>query len=155
MSLIPVLNAQMPVHKLLLIDQAPVIQKLLRLPQTLEFPKTAFTFLRTTTWKSRPSMFQRSKPCTKLPSDQVPLEQVMTIGDNSNDLPTLRGWTSSRYGHAPKQSNRSKSRHRNQQWARSCRSCSKVCFGITQKSAQGRFLLMIIISQARTAVSHK
>lgn len=90
-ELIPVLNAQMPVHKLLLIDQAPVIQKLHDYLQTLDFAKTAFYLSKDNYMEVTAKHVSKEQALYEIAQHyQVPLEQVMTIGDNFNDLPMLR-----------------------------------------------------------------
>ncbi|WP_314579780.1 Cof-type HAD-IIB family hydrolase [uncultured Streptococcus sp.] len=90
-ELIPVLNAQMPVHKLLLIDQAPVIQKLHDYLQTLGFPKTSFYLSKDNYMEVTAKHVSKEQALYEIAQHyQVPLEQVMTIGDNFNDLPMLR-----------------------------------------------------------------
>lgn len=89
--LVPVLNAQMYVHKLLLIDQAPVIQKLHDYLQTLDFLKTAFYLSRDNYMEVTAKHVSKEQALYEIAQHyQVPLEQVMTIGDNFNDLPMLR-----------------------------------------------------------------
>ncbi len=89
--LVPVLNAQMHVHKLLLIDQAPVIQKLHDYLQTLDFPKTAFYLSKNNYMEVTAKHVSKEQALYEIAQHyQVPLEQVMTIGDNFNDLPMLR-----------------------------------------------------------------
>lgn len=89
--LVPVLNAQMPVHKLLLIDQASVIQKLHDYLQTLDFPKTAFYLSKDNYMEVTAKHVSKEQALYEIAQHyQVPLEQVMTIGDNFNDLPMLR-----------------------------------------------------------------
>ena len=89
--LVPVLNAQMHVHKLLLIDQAPVIQKLHDYLQTLDFPKTAFYLSKENYMEVTAKHVSKEQALYEIAQHyQVPLEQVMTIGDNFNDLPMLR-----------------------------------------------------------------
>ena len=89
--LMPVLDAQMPVHKLLLIDQAPVIQKLHDYLQALDFPKTAFYLSKDNYMEVTAKHVSKEKALYEIAQHyQVPLEQVMTIGDNFNDLPMLR-----------------------------------------------------------------
>ena len=89
--LMPVLNAQMPVHKLLLIDQAPIIQKLHDYLQTLDFPKTAFYLSKDNYIEVTAKHVSKEQALYEIAQYyQVPLEQVMTIGDNFNDLPMLR-----------------------------------------------------------------
>ena len=90
-ELIPVLNAQMPVHKLLLIDEAPVIQKLHDYLQTLGFPKTSFYLSKDNYMEVTAKHVSKEQALYEIAQHyQVPLEQVMTIGDNFNDLPMLR-----------------------------------------------------------------
>ncbi|KAA0964666.1 HAD family phosphatase [Streptococcus cristatus] len=74
--LLPVLDALIPVHKLLLIDEAAVIQQLHAYLQTLDFPNTAF-------YLSKDNYLE-------VTHKHVSKEQAMTIGDNFNDLPMLR-----------------------------------------------------------------
>lgn len=89
--LMPVLDAQMPVHKLLLIDQAPVIQKLHDYLQTLDFPKTAFYLSKDNYMEVTAKHVSKEQALYEIAQHyQVPLEEVMTIGDNFNDLPMLR-----------------------------------------------------------------
>ena len=89
--IVPVLDAQMPVHKLLLIDQAPVIQKLHDYLQTLDFPKTAFYLSKDNYMEVTAKHVSKEQALYEIAQHyQVPLEQVMTIGDNFNDLPMLR-----------------------------------------------------------------
>ena len=90
-ELIPVLNAQMPVHKLLLIDEAPVIQKLHDYLQTLGFPKTSFYLSKDNYMEVTAKHVSKEQALYEIAQHyQVPLEQVMTVGDNFNDLPMLR-----------------------------------------------------------------
>ncbi|MDQ8692996.1 Cof-type HAD-IIB family hydrolase [Streptococcus sp. IsoGale022] len=89
--LVPVLDAQMPVHKLLLIDEAPVIQKLHDYLQTLDFPKTAFYLSKDNYMEVTAKHVSKEQALYEIAQHyQVPLEQVMTIGDNFNDLPMMR-----------------------------------------------------------------
>ena len=89
-ELIPVLNAQMPVHKLLLIDEPPVIQKLHDYLQTLGFPKTSFYLSKDNYMEVTTKHVSKEQALYEIAQHyQVPLEQVMTIGDNFNDLPML------------------------------------------------------------------
>ena len=90
-ELIPVLNAQMPVHKLLLIDEAPVIQKLYDYLQTLDFSKTAFYLSKDNYMEVTAKHVSKEQALYEIAQHyQVPLEEVMTVGDNFNDLPMLR-----------------------------------------------------------------
>lgn len=89
--LMPVLDAQMPVHKLLLIDQASVIQKLHDYLQTLDFSKTAFYLSKDNYMEVTAKHVSKEQALYEIAQHyQVPLEEVMTIGDNFNDLPMLR-----------------------------------------------------------------
>ena len=89
--LMPVLDAQIPVHKLLLIDKAPVIQKLHDYLQTLDFPKTAFYLSKDNYMEVTAKHVSKEQALYEIAQHyQVPLEEVMTIGDNFNDLPMLR-----------------------------------------------------------------
>lgn len=89
--IVPVLDAQMPIHKLLLIDQAPIIQKLHDYLQTLDFPKTAFYLSKDNYMEVTAKHVSKEQALYEIAQHyQVPLEQVMTIGDNFNDLPMLR-----------------------------------------------------------------
>lgn len=89
--LMPVLDVLMPVHKLLLIDQAPVIQKLHDYLQTLDFPKTAFYLSKENYMEVTAKHVSKEQALYEIAQHyQVPLEQVMTIGDNFNDLPMLQ-----------------------------------------------------------------
>ena len=89
--LVPVLNAQMSVHKLLLIDEAPVIQKLHDYLQTLDFLKTAFYLSKDNYMEVTAKHVSKEQALYEIAQHyQVSLEQVMTIGDNFNDLPMLR-----------------------------------------------------------------
>ena len=90
-ELILVMNAQMSVHKLLLIDEAPVIQKLHDYLQTLGFPKTSFYLSKDNYMEVTAKHVSKEQALYEIAQHyQVPLEQVMTIGDNFNDLPMLR-----------------------------------------------------------------
>ena len=89
--LMPVLDVLMPAHKLLLIDEAPVIQKLHDYLQTLDFPKTAFYLSKDNYMEVTAKHVSKEQALHEIAQHyQVPLEQVMTIGDNFNDLPMLR-----------------------------------------------------------------
>ena len=89
--LLPVLDALIPIHKLLLIDEAPVIQKLHDYLQTLDFSKTAFYLSKDNYMEVTAKHVSKEQALHELAQHyQVPLEQVMSIGDNFNDLPMLR-----------------------------------------------------------------
>ena len=89
--LLPVLDALIPIHKLLLIDEAPVIQKLHDYLQTLDFSKTAFYLSKDNYMEVTAKHVSKEQALYELAQHyQVPLEEVMTIGDNFNDLPMLR-----------------------------------------------------------------
>ena len=89
--LMPVLDVLIPIHKLLLIDEAPVIQKLYDYLQTLDFSKTAFYLSKDNYMEVTAKHVSKEQALYELAQHyQVPLEEVMTVGDNFNDLPMLR-----------------------------------------------------------------
>ena len=89
--LLPVLDVLIPIHKLLLIDEAPVIQKLHDYLQTLDFSKTAFYLSKDNYMEVTAKHVSKEQALHEIAQHyQVPLEEVMTIGDNFNDLPMLR-----------------------------------------------------------------
>lgn len=89
--LMPVLDVLIPIHKLLLIDEAPVIQKLHDYLQTLDFSKTAFYLSKDNYMEVTAKHVSKEQALHEIAQHyQVPLEEVMTIGDNFNDLPMLR-----------------------------------------------------------------
>lgn len=89
--LLPVLDVLIPIHKLLLIDEAPVIQKLHDYLQTLDFSKTAFYLSKDNYMEVTAKHVSKEQALHEIAQYyQVPLEEVMTVGDNFNDLPMLR-----------------------------------------------------------------
>ena len=89
--LLPVLDALIPAHKLLLIDEAAVIQQLHAYLQTLDFPNTAFYLSKDNYMEVTHQQVSKEHALLEVANHyQIPLEQVMTIGDNFNDLPMLR-----------------------------------------------------------------
>ena len=89
--LLPVLDVLIPIHKLLLIDEAPVIQKLHDYLQTLDFSKTAFYLSKDNYMEVTAKHVSKEQALHEIAQHyQVPLEEVMTVGDNFNDLPMLR-----------------------------------------------------------------
>ena len=89
--LLPVLDALIPVHKLLLIDEAAVIQQLHDYLQTLDFPNTSFYLSKDNYMEVTHQQVSKEHALLEVANHyQIPLEQVMTIGDNFNDLPMLR-----------------------------------------------------------------
>ena len=89
--LLPVLDVLIPIHKLLLIDEAPVIQKLYDYLQTLDFSKTAFYLSKDNYMEVTAKHVSKEQALYEIAQHyQVPLEEVMTVGDNFNDLPMLR-----------------------------------------------------------------
>ncbi len=89
--LLPVLDVLSPIHKLLLIDEAPVIQKLHDYLQTLDFSKTDFYLSKDNYMEVTTKHVSKEQALYELAQHyQVPLEEVMTVGDNFNDLPMLR-----------------------------------------------------------------
>ena len=89
--LLPALDVLIPIHKLLLIDEAPAIQKLHDYLQTLDFSKTAFYLSKDNYMEVTAKHVSKEQALYEIAQHyQVPLEEVMTIGDNFNDLPMLR-----------------------------------------------------------------
>ena len=89
--LMPVLDMLIPIHKLLLINEPPVIQKLHDYLQTLDFPKTAFYLSKDNYMEVTAKHVSKEQALYEIAQHyQVPLEEVMTVGDNFNDLPMLR-----------------------------------------------------------------
>jgi len=84
-------NVLMPVLDVLIIDEAPIIQKLHDYLQTLDFAKTAFYLSKDNYMEVTAKHVSKEQALYEIAQHyQVPLEQVMTIGDNFNDLPMLR-----------------------------------------------------------------
>ena len=89
--LMPVLDMLIPIHKLLLINEPPVIQKLHDYLQTLDFPKTAFYLSKDNYMEVTAKHVSKEQALHEIAHHyQVPLEEIMTVGDNFNDLPMLR-----------------------------------------------------------------
>ena len=89
--LLPVLDVLIPAHKLLLIDEAAVIQQLHAYLQTMDFPNTAFYLSKDNYLEVTHKQVSKEQALLEVAKHyQIPLEQVMTIGDNFNDLPMLR-----------------------------------------------------------------
>lgn len=89
--LLPVLDLLIPAHKLLLIDEAAVIQQLHAYLQTMDFPNTAFYLSKDNYLEVTHKEVSKEQALLEVAKHyQIPLEQVMTIGDNFNDLPMLR-----------------------------------------------------------------
>ena len=89
--LLPVLDVLIPAHKLLLIDDAAVIQQLHAYLQTMDFPNTAFYLSKDNYLEVTHKEVSKEQALLEVAKHyQIPLEQVMTIGDNFNDLPMLR-----------------------------------------------------------------
>mgnify|MGYP000934687526 FL=1 len=89
--LLSVLDMLIPAHKLLLIDEAAVIQQLHDYLQTMDFPNTAFYLSKDNYLEVTHKHVSKEQALLEVANHyQIPLEQVMTIGDNFNDLPMLR-----------------------------------------------------------------
>ena len=89
--LLPVLDVLIPAHKLLLIDEAAIIQELHAYLQTIDFPNTAFYLSKDNYLEVTHKEVSKEQALLEVAKHyQIPLEQVMTIGDNFNDLPMLR-----------------------------------------------------------------
>ena len=85
------LHVLIPAHKLLLIDDAAVIQQLHAYLQTMDFPNTAFYLSKDNYLEVTHKEVSKEQALLEVAKHyQIPLEQVMTIGDNFNDLPMLR-----------------------------------------------------------------
>lgn len=78
-------------HKLLIIDEVTVIQQLHEYLQTIDFPNTAFYLSKDNYLEVTHRNVSKEHALLELANHyQIPLEQVMTIGDNFNDIPMLR-----------------------------------------------------------------
>ena len=89
--LLPVLDMLIPAHKLLLIDEAAVIQELHAYLQTMDFPNTAFYLSKDNYLEVTHKEVSKEQALLEVAKYyQIPLDQAMTIGDNFNDLPMLR-----------------------------------------------------------------
>ncbi|KXT84953.1 Cof-type HAD-IIB family hydrolase [Streptococcus panodentis] len=90
-ALLPVLDVLLPLHKLLLIDEPAVIQQLHAYLQTLDFPHTAFYLSKDNYLEVTAKHVSKEQALQEIAQYyQTPLEEVMTIGDNFNDIPMLR-----------------------------------------------------------------
>lgn len=79
------------IHKLLLIDEVAVIQQLHEYLQTVDFPNTAFYLSKDNYLEVTHRNVSKEHALLEVANHyQIPLEQVMTIGDNFNDIPMLR-----------------------------------------------------------------
>ena len=78
------------IHKLLLIDEADVIQELYQKLQALNFPQTAFYLSKDNYLEVTGKDVSKEHALIEIAKHyHIPLEKVMTIGDNFNDLPML------------------------------------------------------------------
>lgn len=78
------------IHKLLLIDEAEVIQELYPKLQTLDFPQTAFYLSKDNYLEVTAKDVSKEHALIEIAKHyHIPLEKVMTIGDNFNDVPML------------------------------------------------------------------
>lgn len=89
--LILVLDVLVPIHKLLLIDEPAIIQRLYNYLQTLDFPNTAFYLSKDNYLEVTAKNVSKENALQEIAQHyQIPLPQVMAIGDNFNDLPMIK-----------------------------------------------------------------
>ena len=89
--LILVLDVLVPIHKLLLIDEPAIIQRLYNYLQTLDFPNTAFYLSKDNYLEVTAKNVSKENAHQEIAQHyQIPLPQVMAIGDNFNDLPMIK-----------------------------------------------------------------
>ena len=86
-----VLQKQVSVHKLLLIGEPADIQKLQDYLQNIAFPQTAFYLSKENYLEVTAKQVSKENALQEIAHFyQIPLQQVMAIGDNFNDLPMLK-----------------------------------------------------------------
>ena len=79
------------IHKLLLIDETDTIQKLYQKLQSLDFPQTAFYLSKDNYLEVTAKDVSKEHALIEIAKHyHMPLEKVMTIGDNFNDVPMLK-----------------------------------------------------------------
>ncbi|SFM12950.1 Cof-type HAD-IIB family hydrolase [Halanaerobium salsuginis] len=84
------LNTLLPFHKLLLIDEAQVVKKLLTHLNNLNLPNSAFYLSKDNYLEVTAKNVSKEKALLELADYyNVPLENIMAIGDNYNDIPML------------------------------------------------------------------
>ena len=83
-------DSEPPIHKLLLIDEPEVIQDLHQKFLSMDFPQTAFYLSKDNYLEVTAKHVSKEHALLELAKYyDLPLEQVMTIGDNFNDSPML------------------------------------------------------------------
>ena len=83
-------DSEPPVHKLLLIDKPEVIQNLHQKLLSMDFPQTAFYLSKDNYLEVTAKHVSKEHALLEVAKYYgIPLEQVMTIGDNFNDSPML------------------------------------------------------------------
>ncbi|VUX01908.1 Putative phosphatase [Streptococcus constellatus] len=86
-----VLQKQVSVHKLLLIGEPADIQKLQDYLQNIAFPQTAFYLSKENYLEVTAKNVSKENALLEIAHFyHVPLQQIMAIGDNFNDLPMLK-----------------------------------------------------------------
>ncbi len=90
-SLVSVVEDRASIHKLLLIGEAATIQNLHDYLQNTNFPKTAFYLSKENYLEVTAKQVSKENALQEIAHFyQIPLQQVMAIGDNFNDLPMLK-----------------------------------------------------------------
>ncbi len=90
-SLVSVVEHCASIHKLLLIGEAITIQNLHDYLQNTNFPTTAFYLSKENYLEVTAKQVSKENALQEIAHFyQIPLQQVMTIGDNFNDLPMLK-----------------------------------------------------------------
>lgn len=90
-SLVSVVEGRASIHKLLLIGEAVIIQNLHDYLQNTDFPKTAFYLSKENYLEVTAKQVSKENALQEIAHFyQIPLQQVMAIGDNFNDLPMLK-----------------------------------------------------------------
>ena len=83
-------DSEPPIHKLLLIDEAEVIQDLHQKLLSMDFPQTAFYLSKDNYLEVTAKHVSKEHALLEVAKYyDLPLEEVMTIGDNFNDSPML------------------------------------------------------------------
>ena len=87
----PLLDATKPLHKLLLIGEAEEIQALYRAISTDDLPSTAFYLSKANYLEVTAKQVSKEDALVELANHyHLCLEEVLTMGDNFNDLPMLK-----------------------------------------------------------------
>ena len=83
-------DSEPPIHKLLLIDEPEVIQDLHQKLLSMDFPQTAFYLSKDNYLEVTAKHVSKEHALLEVAKYyDLPLEEVMTIGDNFNDSPML------------------------------------------------------------------